>query len=218
MTRDVGGGALERLLDGLAAEGWAVADGLFSEEVLRGLRGRVEELEGEGALAPARVGRGEERQRLAEVRGDVISWLPGPLDVGAPLDGLTPAERGFYERVGELVLGLNRGLFLGVRGYEFHYARYGEGAGYQRHLDRLRGQPAGGRAGRKVSLVTYLNEGWAEGDGGELCVWAPLEGGGEREVVVAPLWGRTVCFESDRFPHAVLPARRARRSVAGWLW
>ena len=39
MTNDVGSSALERLLGGLAGEGWAVADGLFSEEVLRGLRG-----------------------------------------------------------------------------------------------------------------------------------------------------------------------------------
>jgi len=221
VTRDAGAGPLARLLDGLAGEGWAVVDGLLSEEVLRGLRARLEELEAQGALAPARVGRGEGRQRVAEVRGDLISWLPGPLEVGGAREGLTAAERGLYERVDELVLGLNRRLFLGVRGYELHYARYGEGAGYQRHVDRLRGQPAAGRAGglgeRRVSLVTYLNEGWVAGDGGELCVWAPVEGGGEREALVAPVWGRTVCFESDRFPHAVLPARRARRSVTGWL-
>jgi len=115
---------------------------------------------------------------------------------------------------------LNRRLFLGVRGYEFHYALYRSGAGYQRHLDRFRGGAAAPSGEvRKVSLVTYLNDlDWREGDGGELRLWVPLEGGGEREVTVAPAWGRTVCFESDRFPHEVLPARRARRSVTGWLF
>ena len=206
---------------GSRLRGWVVVDGLFLEEVLRGLRGRLDELEAGGALTPARVGRGEERQRLSGVRGDLISWLYGPLELGGPREGLTAAEGAFYDRVDELILGLNRGLFLGVRGREFHYACYGAGAGYQRHLDRFRGQSGEGQRGegRKVSLVTYLNDpDWREGDGGELRLWVPLEGGGEREVMVAPSWGRTVCFESDRFPHEVLPARRARRSVTGWLF
>jgi SM-20-related protein len=91
---------------------------------------------------------------------------------------------------------------------ELHWALYPPGAHYARHCDRLRGSRA-----RVVSLVLYLNESWRRRDGGALRLY--LDANTTRDVV--PRAGTLVAFLSDRFEHEVLPARRERLSVTGWL-
>ena len=60
-------------------------------------------------------------------------------------------------------------------------------------------------------LYCHLNEGWVKGDGGELKIHKPLER------VVDPVFNRLVLFRSDTVLHEVLPARKPRRSLTGWL-
>lgn len=226
--------ALTQLTSGLAEQGFVVIEGLFSERVLTGLSEQLLSLDEREVLTPARVGRGADRQRLSTVRGDTIHWLPpapsgsathslrSPLELLGEGDerALTASELLFYQEVSALVEHLNRSFFMGIRRYEFHYARYESGAGYERHSDRFKGSDE-----RVISLVTYLNRTWRPGDGGELKVYLPddVEGGEsepnsqERHLIVSPLWGYTVCFESARFEHEVLPAYTPRQSVTGWL-
>ena len=49
------------------------------------------------------------------------------------------------------------------QGYEFHYALYETGSFYKKHMDQFRNNDS-----RKYSMIMYLNEGWQDGDGGEL--------------------------------------------------
>jgi SM-20-related protein len=150
-----------------------------------------------GALRPARIGRGANERFAPEVRGDFIAWLSEP-----ELD----AEQRLLTRLEELRVGLNRGLMAGLEDFHGHFALYPAGAGYARHSDRLVGTDV-----RAISVALYLNEDWNEADGGALRLHL---GSGHQDVL--PRGGRLVAFQSDRFEHEVLPARRERMSFTGW--
>ena len=66
-----------------------------------------------------------------------------------------------------------------------------------------------------LSVVTYLNPGWQNADGGELVLYQDEQD--MTGIKVAPLHGTVVVFLSEEFPHEVLPATRDRYSVAGWF-
>jgi SM-20-related protein len=59
--------------------------------------------------------------------------------------------------------------------------------------------------------VSYLNADWGADDGGALRLWR--EDGATDDL--RPLGG-SVCFLSE-LEHEVLPARRERLSIAGWM-
>jgi SM-20-related protein len=136
---------------------------------------------------------------LPEVRGDFIAWLQQPE---------RDAEQGLLARLDELRAALNRGLMAGLEDFQGHFALYPRGIGYARHFDRLVGSDV-----RAISAALYLNDRWEEDDGGQLRLYV----GGGTSVDVLPLGGRLVAFQSDRFEHEVLPARRERMSFTGWF-
>ncbi|HET7811534.1 MAG TPA: 2OG-Fe(II) oxygenase [Steroidobacteraceae bacterium] len=150
-----------------------------------------------GALRAARIGRGANERFAPEVRGDFIAWLSEP-----ELD----AEQRLLTRLEELRVGLNRGLMAGLEDFHGHFAVYPAGAVYARHSDRLVGTDL-----RAISVALYLNEDWREEDGGQLRLHL---GSGHQDV--SPRGGRLVAFQSDRFEHEVLAARRERLSFTGW--
>jgi SM-20-related protein len=129
----------------------------------------------------------------------MISWLQAPE---------RDAEQRLLTRLDELRASLNRELMTGLEDFEGHFALYPRGTGYARHFDRL-----GGTDARAISAVLYLNDGWTDDDGGQLRLYT---GGGE-SVDVLPQGGRLVTFQSDRFEHEVLSARRERMSFTGWF-
>jgi len=151
-------------------------------------------------FAPARIGRGSERKRDALVRGDLIRWL----------DDAREADHGYLALMEGLRVSLNERLCLGLFSYEGHYAIYGTGSRYERHLDAHAGQK-----NRLLSTVVYLDSEWALADGGELV----LHGTGEQPAIarILPQPGLMVLFLSEEFPHEVLKASRPRHSIAGWF-
>ncbi len=67
-----------------------------------------------------------------------------------------------------------------------------------------------------ISTVLYLTPDWPADGGGEMAIYA--EDDDTRELArVRPEAGTFVCFLSDRVPHAVLPTRYPRTSIAGWF-
>lgn len=167
--------------------------------LLARLRAHCQSLHDAGELRAARIGRGANQRLAPEVRGDLIAWLSEPhADAGQELLGLIEALR----------VALNRGLMAGLEDFEGHFALYPPGAAYARHSDR----PAGTDL-RAISVVLYLNEAWSSDLGGELRIHT--DAGGVEDVL--PLGGRLVAFQSDRFEHEVLPARRERLSFTGWF-
>src|SRR5687767_7578994 len=175
-------------IDAIAASGIAEVDDFAPPAMLAGLRARCGALAEQGALRPARIGRGANERQADDIRGDSIAWLE------TPADGV---ERELVGRLEALRVELNQELMAGLVDFEGHFARYPAGASYRRHIDRLAGSDV-----RVLSAVLYLNEEWSDEDGGQLRLH--LRDGGSRDV--APIGGRLVVFRSEQFEHEVLPA------------
>ena len=188
-----------RIVAPLVADGFCIIDGELPPTLVHRL---AECCAGApaAAFAAAGIGRQQLHQRDSSVRSDAIRWLEGARSPDG--DYLVVTE--------QLRVALNRELFIGLFDYECHYARYAPGAFYRRHVDAFAGQK-----NRVLSTVLYLNRDWREEEGGELLLYecdaaAPL-------ARVLPHYNRLVVFLSERFPHEVLPATRARHSIAGWF-
>lgn len=193
---------LAAVLDGLAGPGWAVLAGVGEPGLRAALRADMAALQARGALKAAGVGQGSAQQRNEDIRRDRIAWL----DAQA-----SPAQAAYLAGIAELSAALNRELYLGLADVEAHFACYGPGDFYQRHLDRFRTDDA-----RIVSTVYYLNPDWPESGGGCLEIYDPAEP--ERLVAAVPPGdGVFACFRSDTVWHAVAPTQRERLSIAGWL-
>lgn len=194
---------LDIIADGLSSQGWVCVDTPFTADAdpVPALRAELANHQHQATLFQAGVGRGQERVTDKTVRRDRIRWL----------DGMSEAQALFFQAMGELQSHLNRALFLGLRGYEAHYALYQPGDFYQRHVDSFRG-----RASRIVSLVLYLNDAWQPQDGGALRLFDATDG--DRILgTLLPQGSRLVCFLSEDIPHEVLPAERTRYSIACWF-
>lgn len=197
---------VEAIVERLAVAGFAVVRRVLPDTALADLRAHVHALDASGAFAEARTGRDAAASAAhVRARGDRIAWLPEA--PGAPCEAPVRAL------VEALRIASNRALFLGIDSHELHYAIYPPGAGYVRHRDRFRDDDA-----RVLSFVLYLNTQWRADDGGALRVhFETREHGAPQHVDVIPEGGTAVVFLSERFEHEVLPARRERASLTGWL-
>lgn len=187
----------------LIERGYYVGASIFNATLTQRLAARAVALSSSGDLHPARVGRAASALHAGAVRSDDTRWLADRPD--------DPAERAALDTVDALRGQLNRSLFLGARRAELHFAHYAPGAFYRTHRDRFRDDDA-----RCLTLIFYLNSEWQTGDGGELVLYADDDSGAVLQQV-SPCAGTMVCFLSEQFPHEVLPARRARYSLTGWL-
>ncbi|TAG48797.1 MAG: 2OG-Fe(II) oxygenase [Betaproteobacteria bacterium] len=189
------------IVDTLATTGCYVGPSLLSDGLTLRLSERLQWLESEGALQAAKVGRSSGARMNSSIRGDTTLWLDD-----APQD---EAEAAAVRVIDELREAVNQTLFLGAFETELHYAHYPPGAGYAQHVDRFGDDDA-----RVVSLVFYLNQHWAQDDGGQLAIYEPAGALLQR---VAPHAGTMVAFLSERFPHEVLAASKPRLSLTGWM-
>lgn len=192
--------ALAQLAQGLQATGFAVLPAALPSGLIDNLYREQQRLFAAGHARPAAIGRGAARAIHPATRGDEILWL----DPAA----LTPAQAAYWHAVGTLRLHLNRELFLGLNDFEAHFARYPAGAGYARHRDSFRDDNK-----RRVSCTLYLNPDWQPADGGCLRLYpsatAPVD--------ILPRAGTLAVFLAADLEHEVLPARRPRHSLTGWL-
>lgn len=152
------------------------------------------------AFHAAGTGRGSTLKQDKSVRSDKIHWI----------DNRSQAGQKWLDWTAQLMNDLNQRLFLGLFSFESHFAHYGVGDFYQKHLDAFKGN-----TNRTLSLVTYLNPDWQGEDGGELVIYHPQSD--EVMVNVIPKFGTLVIFLSEEFPHEVLPAKKERISIAGWF-
>ena len=176
-----------------------IAEHFLSKELALHLKENLVKLYGEKLLYSAGTGNEAIAVQNKLVRGDVIYWLDrGHND---------PFENTFFDLMDEFVLHLNRTCYTGITGYEFHYTLYDTGSFYRKHIDQFRNDKS-----RQYSMIMYLNEGWKDGDGGELCVYH--EGIAE---TISPLNGKSVFFKSSELEHEVLLVNKPRMSITGWL-
>lgn len=185
-------------IDALVAHRYCVIDDFFETALISQLHAElVGHVEGD-ALQQARVGQGEQQQRVEAIRGDAIRWLGGE----------TPAQAQFLALMEQYRTLLNRQLFLGLVELEAHFAHYPPGSGYVTHLDSFQNNNQ-----RRITVVAYLNPQWGEADGGQMEIMQ------DDEVVcsVPPLAGTLVTFVSEEVPHRVVATQRDRYSIAGWF-
>lgn len=190
-----------KLLEELPKQDWVVLPAYFSENELRDLKTEALRRWTEGHFQPAKVGRSQDQQIAHQIRNDWTSWV----------NLKDPIFSALFAKVTALTEHFNRNFFLGIREFECHFARYGEGQYYAEHIDQSpSSSPLHGE--RVVSFVLYLNENWRPGDGGELSLRL-----NNQETRIEPQWGHLALFLSDTVPHAVLPALKDRWSLTGWF-
>jgi len=156
----------------------------------------LHEAQHEAELTPAGIGRRSDHQLNQQVRRDATQWF----------DGKSVAQQHYLALMAQLQQVFNRRCFLGLFDFECHFARYQQGDYYHKHLDAF-----SGRSNRVLTTVSYLN---SVQSGGELALYD------ENDSLIKhflPTAGSLVLFESERFPHAVLPAVDTRYSIAGWF-
>ena len=187
---------LDQLVREIKDKGWSFQENILTAHDLSLISDFFQEHRSE--FGPAKIGKGELRQRNEEVRGDHTLWID-PQNPPPPFTKI-------MSLLEELKTELNRGIFLGAREYECHLAYYPAGSFYQKHIDRFENDSS-----RVLSFVFYLHEEWKITDGGELILYS------DSTHSISPLPGSLVVFLSDGLPHEVKPGSRERRSFTGWM-
>lgn len=190
---------VSQIADDLVTHGWSQQPNFLPASLTLALAAECRTLADNSKLTPAGVGRGAGQAIRDGVRGDHIQWLEAGQSVDCD----------HYLRIMDaLRQELNLALYLGLDGYETHFALYPPGAFYQKHVDRFRDDDR-----RTVSVVLYLNQAWLPEHGGAL----RLHPVGKSPQDILPLAGSLALFMSADMPHEVLPATRERLSLTGWF-
>lgn len=196
--------SVKSFIDQLDICGWAVMTDFSGRENASRLMEECREAFENGDFHQAGVGRGAERVIREDIRRDRVMWLqPGEL---------SHEQTHYLDWLETLRLALNQRFFLGLFGFEGHFAIYPVGAFYKPHLDRH-----AGTQDRIVTVILYLNPDWQPGDGGELRLWTtPGDQDGAFDLI-EPRMGTLVMFMAGDHWHEVLPALKTRMSITGWF-
>lgn len=204
------------LLDGgradrLAESGVVILDHFLGDEDARRIRAELVTLREAGVFRPARVGTGQRRRLVPEVRQDEICWFEPRADVIATdgAEGVRPPAGVaiFLEATAQVMQELNALCFLGLQRFECHGARYAHGAFYRAHVDTFVGDAA-----RVISFAYFLNPAWTPAEGGELRIH------GANAQDIAPALDRLVLFRADDVMHEVRPVLgQERYTLTGWM-
>ncbi|MEQ1677118.1 MAG: 2OG-Fe(II) oxygenase [Chitinophagaceae bacterium] len=171
----------------------------MTERLSDGLQANILQLQNNGQLTPAGIGNDVLKYVHQQTRGDKICWLDK--------QNHNPFEDEFLHLAEDFIAYLNATCYTGINACEFHYAVYEEGSFYKRHKDQFKNN-----SNRKYSLISYLNTGWLEEDGGQLMIYR------EKEIQrILPQSQKAVFFKSDEMEHEVAVTSRRRLSVTGWL-
>lgn len=199
---------MEEVLDRISAEiyqnSYVIIDDFIDEEFRKALLKEQTGLLEKGMFRHAAVGKGGQKQVRTEIRSDEVLWMDS--------DDLSPLQAAYWEKVEQIRQALNQRCFLGLRSFEGHFARYPVGSFYKKHLDQFQAVPH-----RVVTVILYLNDSWSSEDEGALRMYFPQEDGTELIEDVLPLGGRLIVFLSAEIPHEVLPTKKERISITGWL-
>jgi SM-20-related protein len=189
----------DAIADGLAEEGYAVADHFLNEEEVRAILQSGDFHDSIQRFKKAGIGKSQNSQINEAIRGDYIQWLDR--------NTASAAVNVYLNRLNELREFLNQALFLSLKDQEVHLTVYPVGTFYKRHLDQFKKDDH-----RKLSVILYLNENWKEENGGQIRLHLDS---GEKDIF--PFAGRLVCMRSDQIEHEVVAANRERLSITGWV-
>ncbi|HZY79270.1 MAG TPA: 2OG-Fe(II) oxygenase [Cyclobacteriaceae bacterium] len=189
----------DRIADDLAGQGYTIVDNFLSDKETEQLLQLDEFREGLLHMKKAGIGNQSDFRINEAIRGDYIRWIDKSI--------AAPEVKVYIDRITEVMKFINRTLFLSLKDIELHMTVYPAGAYYKRHLDQFKPGDH-----RKLSAICYLNKDWTDDLGGQLRMY--LKRGIED---VLPVAGRLVCFRSDMIEHEVLPSKKERLSITGWM-
>jgi SM-20-related protein len=201
---DISSGIYSNLVEDLYDKGWSVVDNFISEDFRKDLLQEQQDLMYHGQFRLAGVGNGETFAIKPEIRSDKVLWMDENL--------LTPLQETYWGMMNDLKSAINQRCFLGLRSFEAHFAMYPQGSFYLRHLDRFQSVSY-----RTVTVILYLNDSWEKSDGGALRMFFTQADGIEVYKDFLPVGGRLVVFLSGEIPHEVLPTKKERISITGWM-
>jgi SM-20-related protein len=197
-TFEVSSQIIKKIESDIVAKGFVIIDDMLNEFEVNAILDRFKELDEENLLKEAGIGKQANYQIEKQVRNDEIYWID-PAKAH-------PAALGLIGKTKYLMGLLNEIFLLSMKDVEMHYAVYHTGKYYMRHKDQFTNNPH-----RVMSFVYYFNLDWKEDDGGILRIYHD-----EKNTDVLPIAGRLVLFRSE-LEHEVLPAKRDRYSVTGWM-
>jgi len=183
----------------LETEGTGIWPGFLTPGDLRDVRADFDLVHDSHRFQRASTGQGEDKKVRDLVRRDEVHWLER--------GDSAPAQSMLWAKFDSLKRQFNRHFFLGLSGFEGHYAAYPAGGFYKRHVDCFQRDNA-----RVISLILYLNMDWKPCDGGRLRLY-----GADSHFDINPVGGTVVCFMSSEKEHEVLPSHAKRASLAGWF-
>jgi SM-20-related protein len=186
----------EMLIEALIDRGWFYQEDFFNSAFCSELLAEIQEIN----WKQAHIGRGEVQQLMKTVRNDSIFWIEE--------DSATILQKKYLLKMNDLMQSLNRELFLGLKEFECHFAKYSPAGFYKKHLDQHVGSKA-----RVISTVLYLN---TPESGGELAIY-DKDDKNKLEILIRPQPGSFVCFLSNQIYHEVLPTSGQRFSITGWF-
>lgn len=191
---------LDPIVDGLERDNYVVLPNFFTKDEVDEWYADAMTVYQQGLFRPARIGKDNSLELNNKIRTDEIFWLNEDDD--------SDSRKKYFDFLEQLRLEVNRHFMLGIFSAECHYTYYQKGSFYKKHLDQHQNIST-----RKLSVITYLNKDWKEGDGGELKLYLP----DDYSKMVKPCAGTVVCFFSALIPHEVLEVRRERIGLTSWL-
>lgn len=192
----------ESIISDLVEQGYSICDRFLDIALVDQLRVQLQLLYDQSELKKAAIGNKVNESIEDSIRGDYIQWI-NELQANS-------VEKDFFEQIHQFKTYLNKTCFMGILHQEFHYAVYPKGTLYKRHIDTFLNDDR-----RKLSLVCYLNDNsWLPANGGDLVLYPE----GLDDVIINPLPGRVVIFESQQLEHEVRKVLNGERlSITGWL-
>ena len=213
---------LDAIGKSLVKNDYVFVDGFIDEEDVASLKEDVKKVYDAGKLRLGVLAGGKAGKSLTythkKVRGDVVEWYDGTEEFwkknGSLQDHLQKCDT-FVSELSEHISGLD-GILNRSKAMVTCYP--GNGARYIKHTDNNCKFGDGDSCnGRRLTALTYLNDSWQRGDGGELRVYG--RDGEEIKAEVAPVAGRILLFWSDfRVPHEVLPTHKERFAITLWYF
>lgn len=190
----------ETLIDDLCKQGYAICEHFLPADIIRSLANAAKQRYANDEMSVAKTGK-INKTLNQEIRGDATLWLEET--------DANPGIKAYFSQMYMLKTAINQTLFMNLHALETHFAIYPVGSAYQKHLDQF----ANTENARQLSSILYLNAHWQTDDGGELRLY--LED--KKHLDILPTGGKLILFLSAKFWHEVLPAKRDRISLTGWL-
>ena len=215
---------INQIIDQIAERKWAIMPDFLDKKLVKEISKELTFLYEKGGFKHAGIGKGAYWQVQGEIRGDDVLWFDN--------HNLTALQRLYFDKINDLKAALNRELYLGFSdletAFECHFAVYQPDKFYKKHLDQFKKNAFQSNnqyiqnASRVISCVFYLNENWTKEDGGQLRIYhqeneSENEQENETFTDVIPCAGTLVCLYSEDIWHEVLPTKRPRQSITGWL-